>query len=117
MKNWRLPRRTFLKGLGTTMALPFLEAMSPLSSIAAAAEGSGKAPQRLAFVYVPNGVNMADWTPAELGKEFKLPSILEPLSPVKDDLLVISGLGHVNGTAGPDGAGDHARASATFLTG
>jgi hypothetical protein len=117
MKNWQLPRRTFLKGLGTTMALPFLEAMSPLSSIAAAAKESGKAPQRVAFVYVPNGVNMADWTPAELGSDFKLPSILEPLTSVKDDLLVISGLGHVNGTAGSDGAGDHARASATFLTG
>jgi hypothetical protein len=114
-KDWRLPRRTFLKGLGTAMALPLLDVMGPLAT--AASETTKAVPRRMAFVYVPNGKNMADWTPSEFGKDFKLPYILEPLTPVKDDLLVISGLGHVNATAGTDGAGDHARASATFLTG
>ncbi|HEY0455031.1 MAG TPA: DUF1552 domain-containing protein [Verrucomicrobiae bacterium] len=70
----------------------------------------------MAFVYVPNGANMADWTPKAAGSEFELPYILSPLEPVKNELTVLSGLAHSNGWAGPDGAGDHARASATFLT-
>lgn len=110
-QRWNLPRRTFLKGLGTAMALPVLEAMT----FAAPAPASAL-PRRTAFVYVPNGANMADWTPAELGRDYKLPYILEPLAGSKDDLLVVSGLAHDKGRANGDGAGDHARASATFLT-
>jgi hypothetical protein len=71
----------------------------------------------MAFVYVPNGVNMADWTPAAEGDVFELPMILEPLKPVQKDLLVLSGLAHDKARPNGDGAGDHARASATFLTG
>jgi hypothetical protein len=117
-KKWQLPRRTFLKGLGTAVALPLLEAMVPGVSLTAAVAGASKAtPKRMAFIYVPNGANMADWTPKEVGNNFELPYILEPLKSVQQDLMVLSGLAHSKGWANGDGAGDHARASATFLTG
>ena len=71
----------------------------------------------MAFVYIPNGANMADWTPKEAGTDFELPFILEPLKPYQKDLQVLSGLAHDKARANGDGAGDHARASASFLTG
>lgn len=109
-----LPRRTFLRGLGTSLALPFLESMLPLR---AASGGAGSvAPRRLAFVFIPNGANMADWTPQGEGTQFALPYILEPLQPWQDDLLVLSGLTHDKARPNGDGAGDHARSSATYLT-
>src|SRR5262245_34899659 len=117
-KSWALPRRTFLKGLGTAIALPVFESMLPLVTRAAGNPVTGGSlPKRIAFVYVPNGANMADWTPKQVGTEFELPAILEPLKPHQKDLLVLSGLAHDKGRANGDGAGDHARASATFLTG
>lgn len=116
-KKWHIPRRTFLRGLGTAMALPMLEAMSPLKMFAAGAEKSTAFPKRMAFVYVPNGANMADWTPETVGADFNLPYILQPLKPFQKDLLVLSGLAHDKARPHGDGAGDHARASATFLTG
>lgn len=101
------------------MALPVLEAMAPSARLlaAVAADGSKIFPKRTAFVYVPNGANMADWTPKAAGSEFELPFILEPLKPFRKDLLVLSGLAQDQGRSHGDGAGDHARASATFLTG
>jgi hypothetical protein len=117
-KDWHLPRRTFLKGLGTAMALPMLEAMGPSSFAAGAAAASrGANPVRMAFMYVPNGANMADWTPSAGGSDFELPYILQPLNDHKKDLLVLSGLAQDKARPNGDGAGDHARASATFLTG
>lgn len=107
-----LPRRTFLRGLGASLALPWLEAMLPVRARAAASE----TPRRMAFVFIPNGVNMADWTPQADGAPFDLPFILEPLRPVQSELLVLSGLTHDKARPNGDGAGDHARASATFLT-
>jgi len=95
------------------MALPFFEAMAP-RGIAAAA---GRAPIRTAFLYVPNGVNMVDWTPKETGADFQLPYILEPLQAHKNDVLVLTGLAQDKGRANGDGAGDHARAASTWLTG
>jgi hypothetical protein len=109
-----LPRRTFLKGLGTVMTLPVLESLLPRAAAAAAVAQA--APRRMAFIYVPNGANMADWTPKAVGTDFELPMILEPLKDLRSDLNVLSGLGQKSGFAGPDGAGDHARASATYLT-
>src|SRR5262245_41228560 len=111
--HWPIPRRTFLKGLGTAMALPWLEAMAPLRAPAA----NASSPLRMAFVYVPNGVNMADWTPQAEGATFDLPYILEPLKPHQENLQVLSGLAQRTANANGDGAGDHARASASFLTG
>jgi hypothetical protein len=108
----QLPRRTVLRGIGASVALPFLDAMTP----AFAGEG-GSAPLRLAFVYVPNGMTMADWTPRGEGADFELSRIQKPLEPFRDRLLVLSGLDQHNGNALGDGPGDHARAAASFLTG
>ncbi len=110
-----LSRRTALRGLGAAMALPWLEAMTPGTSRAASPAAEG--PTRMAFLYVPNGVHMPDWTPAATGPGFDLPPLLEPLAPVRDDLLVLSGLTLDPARAHGDGGGDHARAMATFLTG
>ena len=113
-KPWQLPRRTFLKGVGTAIALPALEAMlPPLRALALARTF----PKRMAFVYIPNGANMGDWTPREAGTDFELPFILEPLKPFQKDLQVLSGLAHDKARANGDGAGDHARAGGAFLTG
>jgi hypothetical protein len=71
----------------------------------------------MAFVYIPNGANMEDWTPKQAGPDFELPYILEPLKPYQGDLQVISGLAHDKARPNGDGPGDHARASASFLTG
>jgi hypothetical protein len=104
--------------LGTAIALPMLEAMLPASSRAAGAVHAAKLPpKRMAFVFMPNGINMADWTPKQTGSSFELPYLLEPLAPVKDELLVLSGLAHDKARPNGDGPGDHARASATYLTG
>lgn len=105
-----LPRRTFLRGMGTAVALPFLDAMAP----ALAATRKSAPPVRMAFVYVPNGIVMNQWTPAADGRNFEFPRILKALEPFREDLLVLTGLAH---RTGEGSAGDHARASATFLTG
>jgi hypothetical protein len=111
----RLSRRAMLRGLGTSIALPFLDSMVP--AFAAPSKVAGGAPTRIAFVYVPNGIHMPDWTPPELGASFSLPKTLEPIAPFRDELMVLSGLTHNTGRALGDGPGDHARAAATFLTG
>ena len=104
-----LARRTFLRGVGTVIALPMLDAMIP--AFATAAER--KAPVRLVFGYVPNGMMMKDWTPKRVGKDFEFTRILKPLEPFREDMLVLTGLSHHNGAI----FGDHAAAMATFLTG
>jgi hypothetical protein len=91
--------------------------MGPLTSWAAGAATPQPAPNRMAFLYVPNGKNMPDWTPKKEGAGFDLPAILEPLAPVKDDLLVLTGLTADKARPNGDGPGDHARALAAFLTG
>ena len=118
-KTWQIPRRTFLKGLGTVIALPMLEAMLPPGKLFAAdATEAGTAfPRRMAFIYIPNGANMEDWTPKTAGADYELPYILQPLAPLRKDFQVISGLAHDKARPHGDGPGDHARASATFLTG
>ncbi|MSU24004.1 MAG: DUF1552 domain-containing protein [Opitutus sp.] len=110
-----LPRRTFLRGLGTAVALPVLDAMLP--SRAHAATGAPVFPKRVAWIYVPNGANMADWTPATVGPDYELPLILEPLAAHRRDFSVITGLANHQGNELGDGGGAHARASASFLTG
>src|ERR1700722_15945807 len=115
MTTGLLSRRTVLRGLGATLALPWLEAMGSLE-LFGATDGR-KFPNRLAFLYVPNGKNMADWTPKEAGSGFTLPAILQPLQPVKDHLLVLTNLTADKARAYGDGGGGHARAMAAFLTG
>ncbi|HEY1173291.1 MAG TPA: DUF1552 domain-containing protein [Verrucomicrobiae bacterium] len=119
-KSWQIPRRTFLKGLGTMLALPSLEAMvSPVANAAEAVAGAaaGALPRRMAFVYIPNGVIGENWFPQGTGANYLLSPTLAPLKNVKDDVLIVSGLKHDKAKANGDGAGDHARANATFLTG
>ena len=108
-----LPRRTFLKGLGAAVALPMLDAMTP----AFAAPALKQTPTRLAFTYIPNGVTLQAWTPAAAGREFEFTRILKPLEALREHTLVITGLAQQNANALADGAGDHARAAACYLTG
>ncbi len=110
-----LSRRTLLRGLGAAVSLPWLEAMGARSAFAS--EAAQAPPRRMAFLFVPNGVHVPDWRPQETGFGFRLPYILEPLAPVQDDLLVLSGLTHDRGRANGDGPGDHARSASVFLTG
>lgn len=112
-----ISRRTVLRGVGATVALPWLEAMGTLTSWAADTAPKKAAPNRLVFLYVPNGKHMAEWTPRTEGADFALPSILEPLAPLRDNVLVLSGLTADKARANGDGGGDHARALTAFLTG
>ena len=116
IRRVQLSRRTLLRGIGTTIALPFLDAMNPAFSAAPSRLGN-QIPVRIAFSYVPNGIIMEDWTPAAAGALNALPSILEPISEFRNDVMLLSGLTHNNGRALGDGPGDHARAAASFLTG
>ena len=107
-----LSRRTLLKGMGATLALPMLDAMTP----ALAAEA--KHPVRLAFVYVPNGVvNIDWWTPQGVGAKYEFSRLMKPLEAFREDILVLTGLDDHNGNALGDGPGDHGRAGASFLSG
>ena len=119
MTDGRISRRTVLRGVGTVVALPFLESLPgrALAAAAGAAPGASGPPRRMAFFYVPNGAIMPDWTPKSEGAGFDLPAILEPLTALREDLLVLSGLTCDKARPNGDGAGDHARASAAFLTG
>src|SRR5437868_4767543 len=114
MMGSRLPRRTFLKGVGTAMALPMLEAMLPASALAAPV--AAKKPLRMAFLFVPNGINMKHWTPEGEGALGALPDILQPLEKVKAKLNVLTGLTQDKARANGDGPGDHARSASAFLT-
>jgi hypothetical protein len=100
----KLPRRTLLKGIGTTMALPFMDAMLPPMRAAV------KAPNRFQAFYTPNGMAMDYWTPKGEGTNFELSPIMQPLAPYKDKLLVLSGLKASWNYI-------HAGASGSFLTG
>jgi hypothetical protein len=119
MAGFFLPRRTFLKGVGTTMALPLLEAMTPARAWAAAnaTAANATAPNRMLFVFVPNGVIVPEWQPIGEGADWKLSPTLESLAKVKSKLCAISGLAQDNARAKGDGPGDHARSAAAFLTG
>jgi len=113
-KSWHISRRTVLKGLGTAVALPLLDAMRPALALAGEKKG---VPTRMVFVYVPNGKHMPDWTPTAEGENWELPYLMQPLAAVKDRLLVLTGLAQHHARANGDGPGDHARALAAFLTG
>ena len=114
MKNAVLSRRAVLRGLGTTMALPLLDAMLPRVS------AGGKAaapPRRMAFIYTPNGAYMPYWMPTREGESFDLPPCLAPMAEHRKDMIVFGGLTCDKARPNGDGAGDHARASGSFLTG
>jgi hypothetical protein len=116
MYDGRISRRAVLRGIGATVALPFLESLLP-RSLAAGAQAAARPPRRMAFIYVPNGVIPQDWTPAADGANFTLPDILKPMAPHQQDMLVLTGLTCDKARANGDGPGDHARAGGAFLTG
>ena len=109
-----LHRRTFLRGLGAAIALPLLDSMVPAFASPAAAAAS---PNRLVFTYIPIGATMKEWTPTGEGSGYTFSRILKPLEPFREDFNVITGLDHHQAEALGDGAGDHARAGAAYLTG
>jgi hypothetical protein len=113
-------RRTLLRGLGTAIALPFLESVSLSSAVAETVkqgvEGTA-VPRRMAFIYVPNGIHMPNWTPDRTGANYSLPYSLEPLADIQQDLCVLTGLTHDKARHNGDGGGDHARSASCFLTG
>lgn len=111
-----IPRRTFLKGAGATLALPLLDSMVP--AFAGALDTASKPALRLSIVFVPNGRIMDKWTPQAEGAAFEMTPILEPLAPFRDQLLVLTGLSNMPAEARKgESTGPHARAGATFLTG
>lgn len=110
-----LPRRTFLRGVGATLALPLLHSMVPAL---ARAEDLILPAQRLFIGYVPNGIIMDKWTPLDEGANFKFPASLEPLAAFRDKVTVLSGFACKPAMPQPgEGTGDHVRASAAYLTG
>ena len=111
-----IPRRTVLRGLGASLALPLLDGMVP--AFAAIRNTAAKPVRRLGAIYVPNGVEMRAWTPAGNGGMLELTPVLQPLERVREQVNVVTGL--ADQVAIPkegEGVGDHARASATWLTG
>lgn len=112
-----ISRRTFLRGAGAMVALPFLQSLVPLRSLRASPSVT-TAPTRMAFIYHPNGVIQDNWNPGAVGRlGSSLSRTLKPLDPLRRYVNVISGLEHRNANGNGDGPGDHARATATFLTG
>jgi Protein of unknown function (DUF1552) len=114
----RLSRRAVLRGMGAAVALPFLDAMYP--AFAAPAVKKALSANRMAFLYVPNGIIMEDWTPAgvQLGSTplGELPRISKALAPFRNDVTMIGGMCCDAGREHGDGSGDHARAGAAYLT-
>ena len=99
-KTWQLDRRTFLRGVGVSCMLPYLEVMGPMRLD----DAKGKAPRRACFVYFPNGCSLPEktdtkyahwrWFPDGEGKQFKFTKVLEPLEPYRDDIAIYGGLSH-----------------------
>src|SRR5690348_3096479 len=119
-----LNRRQFLRGLGACVALPALESFLPAKAVAAEADPSLRpattatgAPLRFGVVYFPNGAIQPTWWPKGENTDFELAPTMGPLQGLKSQLQVLGGMDQANAMPGPDGAGDHARASGTFLTG
>ena len=107
-----LPRRTVLRGLGATLALPLLDGMVP--AFAGSVNAATTVPKRIGAFYAPNGMSMTYWTPKSHEPGFQLPPILEPLEPFRDNLFVLSHLANSCGVG--DGVGGHARSCGPWLT-
>jgi hypothetical protein len=115
-----LSRRAVLKGLGATIALPFLEAMLPRPLHGAPSQTAAALakiyPNRMAAVYLPNGVTLPQWKPTGVGANYEFSRILRPLAPYRSEILVLSGLADRHGEGNGDGPGDHARAMSSYFT-
>src|SRR5258708_27119461 len=110
IKSWHLSRRTFLRGAGAAIALPMLDAMRPLTALAASQ--ATKPPVRLAVLFFPNGVWQDSWIPKQVGAGYQVPFSLEPLAKLKDQFLVLSGMDKASSHGG-DG---HYSKAGNFLT-
>ena len=110
-----LDRRTFLRGAGTVLALPLLDAMVP--ALTAQTRTAANPQTRLGFIYIPHGAVMKQWTPAATGSGFEFSDVLKPLEAHRDHVLVLSNLAHHQADSLGDGGADHARSSPTFLSG
>ena len=110
-----IPRRTVLRGMGATLALPFLDGMVP--ALTAMAKTAARAVPRMVAVYVPNGIMMEYWTPAAEGRAYEFTPILKPLEAYRDHLLVVSGLDNTGAISRSGAGGGHARAAGAFMTG
>jgi hypothetical protein len=111
-----LPRRTFLRGMGVTIALPLLDAMVP--ALSAVAKTPARPVRRLGFVYTPNGATMASWTPASEGPDLgELSPTLAPLAPFRDQVIVPTGLSQRMAESMGDGNGEHSRGQTVWLCG
>jgi hypothetical protein len=113
----KLARRTFLRGAGAAIALPVLDAMVPAGG--ALADTAAAPRTRYAFVHLPHGAIMSQWTPATAGRDFELSPILQPFAPFKEHMTVISNLDHRMATSQTpeEAAGDHDRTASVFLSG
>jgi len=127
VKRRALSRRTFLGGAGVSVALPFLEAMTPqwAGVSGSRAKAAGDDAVRLMWIHVPNGMIRTNMTPNTAGRDYAMPRLLSSLEDIRDDFLVLSGLSNLpgggrytypDGTVSNDGPGDHARDTGTFLT-
>jgi hypothetical protein len=110
-----LPRRTFLRGMGVTVALPFLDAMAP--ALSALAKTAAAPKTRLGFIYVANGVTMPHWRPNGTATNFELSPILSPLAPVRDQMVLVSGLANSAANVKEVSGGPHTRCQSAWLTG
>ena len=111
----RLPRRTFLRGVGTALALPLLDGMIP--AFASGASTAERAVRRVGIIYIPNGMSQGGWIPAEEGSDFEYMPIMHALEPHRDHVLMLTGLANREADSKGEGSGDHARASSAFLSG
>ncbi len=118
-ETYGVNRRKFLRGLGTAVSLPALEAFRPAhaAGIAKTAVTASGAPLRMAYLYIPNGVNLSQWRPKGDTPEYQMGPTFESMEPHRKEFQIFTGFEHKNATSGGDGPGDHARSNATFLTG
>src|SRR5450432_1810662 len=123
MSRLVMPRRTMLRGLGTALVLPLLDSMLPVTRLFGAGPEAAVSPRRVAWIYVPNGIDMETWTPAAFGADYELSPTLKTLAAYRSQMAVISGLvssqanAHGIGFSGRMREGEHACASAAYLTG
>jgi hypothetical protein len=110
-----LTRRTMLKGMGASVALPLLDSMMP--ALSAQVSGPRQAPMRLGFVYAAHGVIHSEWKPRQTGRQYELPPNLQPLQGVRDHFNIFTNLSHREADSKGDGSGDHNRAAGAWLTG
>ena len=113
----QLGRRRFLRGVGACITLPSLRSMAVGAEKNKPGTTTTGAPLRTAYLYAPNGVIVDKWRPEGFGKDFKFNESMKSLEGFREDIQILKGFDQLNGSPGRDGAGDHARANATFLTG